>query len=57
MDDILPAVGQGALGIEIHRENKFVDDVVQSIHHEDTYLAVIAERLFFEHLKAAARYL
>ncbi len=42
--EILPAVGQGALGIEIHEDNKIVEDVLSSIHNEDTYNAVLAER-------------
>lgn len=42
--EILPAVGQGALGIEIHEDNKVVEDVLASIHNEDTYDAVLAER-------------
>jgi hydroxymethylbilane synthase len=54
-NDILPAVGQGALGIEIHRENKFVDEIVQSIHHEDTYLAVIAERSLLRTLEGGCQ--
>ena len=43
-DDILPAVGQGALGIEIHKDNNVVEEILQSLHHDDTYKAVIAER-------------
>lgn len=55
MEDILPAVGQGALGIEIHKENTFVDDVIQSIHHEDTYLAVLAERSLLRTLEGGCQ--
>ncbi len=43
-DLLLPAVGQGALGIEIHKDNLFVDELLQKIHHDDTYSAVLAER-------------
>ncbi|MDR3626266.1 MAG: hydroxymethylbilane synthase [Ignavibacteriaceae bacterium] len=43
-DDILPAVGQGALGIEINEENEFVYEILQTIHDEPTYKAVLAER-------------
>ena len=32
-EEILPAVGQGALGIEIHKENKIVADILTSLHH------------------------
>jgi hydroxymethylbilane synthase len=43
-EDILPAVGQGALGIEIQEDNKVVEEIVKSLHHDETYKAVIAER-------------
>ncbi len=54
-DDILPAVGQGALGIEISKENKIVDEIVQSIHHEETYLSVIAERSLLRTLEGGCQ--
>ena len=52
---MIPAVGQGALGIEIHQDNKFVDDVLRSIHHEDTYSAVLAERAFLRTLEGGCQ--
>ncbi|RPI69045.1 MAG: hydroxymethylbilane synthase, partial [Ignavibacteriales bacterium] len=42
-DEMLPAVGQGALGIETHSKNDFVNNLLTSIHNEDTYRAVLAE--------------
>ncbi|MHB1686359.1 MAG: hydroxymethylbilane synthase [Ignavibacteriaceae bacterium] len=54
-EDILPAVGQGALGIEIREENKFVDEVLQSIHDEATYLAVLAERSLLRTLEGGCQ--
>lgn len=54
-NDILPAVGQGALGIEIHSENKDVDEILQSIHHEETYKAVLAERAFLRKLEGGCQ--
>ncbi len=41
---MLPAVGQGALGIEIKKNNQFANDIIQPLHHEDTYISVTAER-------------
>jgi hydroxymethylbilane synthase len=52
---ILPAVGQGALGIEIHEDNKFTDDILQSIHHENTYLAILAERSLLKTLEGGCQ--
>jgi hydroxymethylbilane synthase len=43
-DDIVPAVSQGALGIEVQKDNKFVIEILNSLHDEETYSAVLAER-------------
>ena len=52
---ILPAVGQGALGIEIHKDNIFIDELLQKIHHEDTYSAVLAERSLLKTLEGGCQ--
>ena len=54
-DEILPAVGQGALGIEIHSENKIAEEIIKSIHHEDTYSAVLAERALLRALEGGCQ--
>ena len=54
-DEMLPAVGQGALAIEIHKDNKFVDEILQSIHHENTYIAVLAERALLRTLEGGCQ--
>lgn len=54
-EEILPAVGQGALGIEINSENKFVDEVLQSVHDDETYKAVLAERAFLKALEGGCQ--
>jgi hydroxymethylbilane synthase len=53
--DILPAVGQGALGIEINEGNSFVEEVVRSIHHENTFIAVTAERALLKKLEGGCQ--
>lgn len=55
IDEILPAVGQGALGIEIHKENKVVEEIIKSLHHEETYKAVIAERALLKALEGGCQ--
>jgi len=55
MEDILPAVGQGALGIEIRKDNRYVDEVLQSINHENTYYAVMAERALLKSLEGGCQ--
>ena len=54
-DKMLPAVGQGALAIEIHKDNKFVEEILQSIHHEKTYIAVLAERALLRTLEGGCQ--
>ena len=54
-DEILPAVGQGALGIEIQEDNKAVEEIVKSLHHEDTYKAVFAERALLRALEGGCQ--
>jgi hydroxymethylbilane synthase len=43
-EEILPAVSQGALGIEVQKDNKLVKEILSSLHDEDTYYAISAER-------------
>jgi hydroxymethylbilane synthase len=54
-DFFLPAVGQGALGIEIHKKNSFVKELLKSIHHDDTYAAVLAERSLLKTLEGGCQ--
>jgi hydroxymethylbilane synthase len=52
---ILPAVGQGALGIETHSENSFVNELLQTLHDENTYKAVLAERSLLRTLEGGCQ--
>ena len=54
-DEILPAVGQGALGIEIHEENNVAHEILKSIHDENTFLAVTAERSLLKELEGGCQ--
>jgi hydroxymethylbilane synthase len=42
--EMLPAVGQGAIGLEIREEDATTHEVVTQIDHSPTHLAVMAER-------------
>lgn len=44
--DFLPAVAQGALGIEYHKENKEVQELLAFLDHQPTKHQVMAERGF-----------
>lgn len=54
-EEILPAVGQGALGIEIHNENKIVEEIIHSLHHDETYKSVLAERALLAELEGGCQ--
>ena len=52
---ILPAVGQGAIGVETHIENNFANDLLLSLHDENTYIAVAAERALLRKLEGGCQ--
>ena len=51
----LPAVGQGAVGIEAREGDKKVMDIIKKIEHRDTALAVLAERALLERLEGGCQ--
>jgi len=55
LEEILPAPGQGALGIEIASKNRFAEKIVKSIHHANTYCSVSAERAFLKNLEGGCQ--
>jgi hydroxymethylbilane synthase len=50
IDDICPAVGQAALGIEIRCGDRKTSQWIQCLHHTETAYAVRAERSLLRHL-------
>jgi hydroxymethylbilane synthase len=50
--DMLPAPGQGALGIECRADDEWLLGILRSIHHLPTEVAVTAERAFLAALEA-----
>lgn len=55
IDEFLPAVGQGAIGIEIRAEDIATRALVAKIDHADTATAVTAERAFLAVLDGSCR--
>lgn len=53
---LLPAVGQGALAIQCRKEDAFLIDWLQSLHHVDTARAVTAERSFLQRLNGGCHF-
>jgi len=46
LDIVLPAVGQGALAVQVRADDAEAVALVQAVDHEPTHLATIAERAF-----------
>ncbi|GJQ61621.1 MAG: porphobilinogen deaminase [Melioribacteraceae bacterium] len=54
-DVMVPAVGQGALGIEIKAGNKLAEEKVSALHDPDTAAAALAERALLKHLEGGCQ--
>lgn len=46
LDEMLPCVGQGAIGIEIRADDERIARICEQLNHSDTFHAVTAERAF-----------
>jgi hydroxymethylbilane synthase len=51
----LPAIGQGALGIETRMGDKEVEDQIQFLNDPDSWIAVSAERAFLKKLEGGCQ--
>lgn len=49
-NELLPAAGQGALGIECRDNDSTVQELIMPLHHKNTFLSVMAERAVTRHL-------
>jgi len=54
-DEFLPAVGQGAIGIETRENDKRISDALARVDHIDTTTAIICERAFLGALGGSCR--
>jgi hydroxymethylbilane synthase len=52
---MLPAVGQGALGLEVRVDDEELKNILAKINHAPTYTEVTAERSFLRHLGGGCR--
>ncbi|CAI0415465.1 unnamed protein product [Linum tenue] len=55
IDDMLPAVAQGAIGIACRTNDDKMAEYLASLNHEETRLAVTCERAFLETLDGSCR--
>jgi len=52
----LPAIGQGAIGIECRKDDEFMNRVLKgALQHQDTWDAVVAERAFLTRLEGGCQ--
>src|SRR3989338_1161390 len=54
-DIFLPAIGQGALGIEIRKSDKDIEKIIERFNHRETSLCVRAEREFLKRLEGGCQ--
>ena len=54
-DDSLPAIGQGAIGIECRSNDGRVNDLLASLHHDPTAVCVQAERALNRRLEGGCQ--
>ncbi len=43
---MIPAIGQGAIGIETRVDDDFVNELIKPLNHTDTVICIVAERAF-----------
>ncbi len=53
--EILPAIGQGALAIEVREDDKEIEKIISKLNHNETFLASIAERALLETLQGGCQ--
>lgn len=52
MNEMLPAIGQGVIALEIRKYDEFSRDICRKINHKETFDLVSIERAFLEHVQA-----
>lgn len=50
MEIMLPSVGQGALGLEVRKDDHVTHEAISFLNHPQTWVEVIAERAFLKRL-------
>jgi hydroxymethylbilane synthase len=51
----LPAIGQGAVGIECKVDDEFINSLLKKLNHEETAVCVRAERAFLKKLEGGCQ--
>jgi hydroxymethylbilane synthase len=51
----LPAIGQGAIGIECRVDDEFIQELIAPLNHHETFTCVTAERAFLKRLEGGCQ--
>jgi hydroxymethylbilane synthase len=51
----LPAIGQGAVGIECRVDDAFINNLIAPLNHSETFICVTAERAFLKRLEGGCQ--
>jgi len=54
-DQMLPAIGQGTLGLEVRRDDELTVSLLEFLNHEETEVTVRAERAFLKELEGGCQ--
>lgn len=54
-DVMLPAVGQGAIAVQIRENDDFIDDIMRNINDKNTMFCVEAERAFLKEIDGSCK--
>ncbi|MDY0087808.1 MAG: hydroxymethylbilane synthase [Coriobacteriia bacterium] len=52
---MVPAVGQGAIGVEIREDDRFMAEACEKLNHTETYACVLAERVVMRQLEGGCQ--
>ena len=55
VDDMLPALGQGAIGVEIRSANGVLAEMIKAVDDEQTAVAIVCERAFLKELDGSCK--
>ncbi len=55
-NELLPAVGQGAVGVQIRSADKEIYSLINSVNHASTFMAVTAERALLNELDSGCQF-
>lgn len=56
IQDMLPAIGQGAIAIECRADDKKTFDIIRKINHYETEIAVKTERVFMAKIEGGCKF-